>query len=164
MIFRLGQTRNGDRADRFGPAHDQGKRSSVRCVLIRVEPRIDVEVLSPCAEIRAHIERAVTVAVHDVVLPPDPRVIVGRSSRHCTVEQLLAVAADVDGDRFAAALGRVDQRESERQRGFIAELGELKLLLMLEQVARSCWCSFMVISWSMRPCVSCPSPALPRYV
>jgi len=47
------------------------------------------------------------------------------------VKQLLAVAADIDGDRLALAPGRFRECKAERQRGLVSELGELQLLLLL---------------------------------
>ena len=72
------------------------------------------------AEAGADQVGGLAVALDDPALAVDPGVVVGRRARQRGVEELLAAAADVDGDRGLALAGQLHQQRAQRPRVVVA--------------------------------------------
>jgi hypothetical protein len=127
VVVRLGQAGHGDRADDAHVLDADREGTAVR----REQARLDAQFLIQCLPARgeppAHQVGSRREPVDDVDLPLDPRVVLGRRPRQGGVEQLLAVAPDVDRDRERALDRGRDHRAAEPQRVRVVEPGEHQL-------------------------------------
>ncbi len=134
MVVGLGQAGYGDRADHAHVLDADRKGAAVR----REQPRLDAQCLVQRPPARrqppAHEVGGRGEPVDHVDLALDPRVVLGRGARQGDVEQLLAVAPDVDRDRqFPLGRGRY-HRAAEPPCVRVVEPGEYQpSLLRLER-------------------------------
>jgi len=107
------------------------ERAAVRGVRVGVEAGGLLEGGALGAEAGAHQVRGAAVALDDAALAVDPGVVVRGGSGQRGVEELLAGAADVDGDGGVALPGQFDEEGAQRPRVVIGEVTERQAALLL---------------------------------
>src|SRR4051812_44539509 len=130
MVVALGQAGHGDRADDADVADRDREGAAVGGVLVRIQAHLGLERRAGLAGALADEQRGVAEAVDHPALARDPGVVVGGRPGQCGVEELLAVAADVDGHRKGGRPRRLDQRHAERPGRVVVEAIEDELALL----------------------------------
>jgi hypothetical protein len=131
VVVGLGEPGDGDDADDPDVGDPDGERPAVRGVVGGVDAECGAEDLALGGEAPSDEVGRGPEAFDDADLAGDPGVVVGGAAGQGGVEELLAAAADVDGDGQVAAGGEVDEQAAEVPGVGVVEAGEDEALLVL---------------------------------
>src|SRR5438874_2175502 len=129
VIVLLREARHRDRADEAGILHEYGEAAAVRRECLRRNPHPLVERLALGRKLEPYGIRAAEHALDQVLLALDPRRVVRRRPRGGEVEQALAAAFHVDGDRELPRARLLDEEEPELEGVVVGEPLEHELPL-----------------------------------
>src|SRR5271165_28217 len=134
MVVSLGQAGYGDRADNAHVLDADRKGTAVRREPLWVDAQCFVQWGPARREPPAHKVGGCGEPVDNVDLALDPRVVLGRGARQSDVEQLLAVAPNIDRNRQYPLGRRRHHRAAEPPCVRVVEPGEYqRSLLCLER-------------------------------